>query len=1360
MKRRLIFAFAALWLLSGSILFADAPLPGPLDWRTFRYDAGRSGRAQGVGEILQPAVKWSYFAGSRFSPGVAWIGDASGNGANEAVVVVAGRAVAKNAFDETLWITENHGLENVIGSWDFNGDGVPEVLATRASPPAALVILNGKGGQTLWKFAGFDPKAGSLDQTAVKVADLDGDGLPDIVAKPSIFYPHVHAFGFAEGFQADPLENELWKAELTRYYNSTPLLVGDVDGSQEVEVVLLEYRQVTVLDGATGAHKHVSDDIFDTYLFGHLELAEVDGDPALEIVSIGTNYRNYAVSVYDVETADVLWQFQWVPAADKGLAATNGSLCDLTGDGRPEILVSVYNDTDDEITVYGTDPADHDGVNRPDQWTLLVFDAATGNVLDTEDHAYLRLSADLDGDGRCEVVVQDTEEDGRAIPPFGRLRVLAFHEGRLEPRWSLDDAAVPAYFTYESAAKNTRNSLTSAPVSVFEEGRPPELLLFLDADRDGRPDLLKRYDASGSEPLTRAEWVVPEGADPQLVALNANLGAEGLILFHTSDGVIQVRTRHFEPYGRLRAGRYVGEALAFDAENDGRMDILLQGSDNSLRKLDLSDATVGRPPGVSWSYKGDAAPFHISADRDGDGARETPVRDLTDPANPKVHLLDASGGVLWTAVFSGYEASPQQAAFGDFNGDLVLDLAVVIEDRRVEDGGGNLRLAALDGRDGSELWNVPMELSQTLDRLDIALFVLNGAGDDTDDILTVDRLGWERYDGADGALLFAASGLHFPPQALLADFDEDDVPELLTVNDGETFGIKLFELDAVDPVWTLPHAYQGEVGRRHVGLFGTANGLGFVKATSSGSLEAYGPNGLPVWDAPVYPSAGSLQTEKPEGFQDISGVTVADIDNDGNEDLLFGTSDGLLMAVRLGANGPETLWSFSLDYPVSTPLAADLDGDGLLEILAFTDNGMLHLIDQAGLAAPADVRETALSADLAILNPETDVDEGERLDAIGAAWDAVPDADGYYGMIQDENGNPITDWQDLGSGTQGLLHATLLIDRTYHVRVKAHDAEGEMGEETRSDGILLRDASPPAVLSFDAVPRVFNPALSTVTLQGEAEDASGIRRFVLEAKNEDGETAWTLERNHYAARLYLSRTWDGNGSGGGTLPEGRYGLSLTVEDLGGHVDSSEVVHVNLDRTAPPPPEIDAPGEGALLSDYRPLFEGRAEAESRVTIRETGTLAEICGGQSDAGGAFSCRPDSDLSPGEWTVEAVARDAAGNRSLASDPRHFRIGGASDGDADSPDEDTETPDGDTDSSDEDVETPDGDGTPDGDDRIDGDWTWPADGDDTPDGDASGGGGGGCHSTGPGAAGWLLAGWLFLLLRRRNARDSRSGL
>jgi hypothetical protein len=91
-----------------------------------------------------------------------------------------------------------------------------------------------------------------------------------------------------------------------------------------------------------------------------------------------------------------------------------------------------------------------------------------------------------------------------------------------------------------------------------------------------------------------------------------------------------------------------------------------------------------------------------------------------------------------------------------------------------------------------------------------------------------------------------------------------------------------------------------------------------------------------------------------------------------------------------------------------------------------------------------------------------------------------------------------------------------------------------------------------------------------------------------------------------------------------------------------------------DETAPEPPVVEAPGDGARLLTAHPVFLGTAEALSTVRLYEDGV--ELGATQADRSGRFVMAAALPLLSGVHTVTATATDVQGNTSLPSAPRSF--------------------------------------------------------------------------------------------------------
>ena len=95
---------------------------------------------------------------------------------------------------------------------------------------------------------------------------------------------------------------------------------------------------------------------------------------------------------------------------------------------------------------------------------------------------------------------------------------------------------------------------------------------------------------------------------------------------------------------------------------------------------------------------------------------------------------------------------------------------------------------------------------------------------------------------------------------------------------------------------------------------------------------------------------GSLHWETNLGASG-SNVVTGDVDGDGRYEFLVGTSHHVLHAIGDTGDdehpGARIVWTKKLDGAIGNPIVADLDGDGVSEIVVPTQHGYVHILGKA-----------------------------------------------------------------------------------------------------------------------------------------------------------------------------------------------------------------------------------------------------------------------------------------------------------------------------------------------------------------------------------------------------------------------------
>jgi hypothetical protein len=99
------------------------------------------------------------------------------------------------------------------------------------------------------------------------------------------------------------------------------------------------------------------------------------------------------------------------------------------------------------------------------------------------------------------------------------------------------------------------------------------------------------------------------------------------------------------------------------------------------------------------------------------------------------------------------------------------------------------------------------------------------------------------------------------------------------------------------------------------------------------SVNAYDTKGNLIWSTRI-------------DFGGETGISAADLNNDGKQEIVFGSCDNCIYA--LDGTGKK-LWSYETDFwVVASPIVTDIDNDGKLEIIAGSYDHNIYVLDSEG----------------------------------------------------------------------------------------------------------------------------------------------------------------------------------------------------------------------------------------------------------------------------------------------------------------------------------------------------------------------------------------------------------------------------
>ena len=354
---------------------------------------------------------------------------------------------------------------------------------------------------------------GTNPAALVAVADIDGDGKPDMV----VVNRSTNTFSVLRNIStAGTISTASFAAKVDFATDSTPssVAIGDIDGDGKQDIVITNqflnkisvYRN-TSTSGAitTGSFAAKVNFITDTLsLPTAVAIGDIDGDGKPDL-AVTNSFTNTVSILKNISSVGSITSSSFAAAVDykTGLGPTSVAIGDIDGDGKPDLVIADYNAK--TISVLRNKAS----VNVIDTNSLAAkVDFATGTG------PYALAIGDLNGDGKPEIVVANqgsntisvfanSASSGTILTTSLAAKVDVASGGE-SPYYisiaNIDGDDKPDIVTANlvqnnlSVIKNVYSSGTISSASFagavsFATGNSPFSVSIADMDGDGKPDL-------------------------------------------------------------------------------------------------------------------------------------------------------------------------------------------------------------------------------------------------------------------------------------------------------------------------------------------------------------------------------------------------------------------------------------------------------------------------------------------------------------------------------------------------------------------------------------------------------------------------------------------------------------------------------------------------------------------------------------------------------------------------------------------------------------------------------------------------------------------------------------------------------
>ncbi len=556
-----------------------------------------------------------------------------------------------------------------ITAAEINGDGKRDLIVTNFNGNAVSVLLNTTApGATTVSFAAKQTFATGTNPFSVAVADVNGDGKPDLIVTNTT----SNSVSVLLNTTAPGAATPSFAVQQTFATGQSPrfVTVAEINGDGKPDLIVANYFDNTVsvllnitAPGAT-TPSFAAQRIVTTGLSPRsVTAADVNDDGKPDLIVANFDGSTVSVMLNTTPPGATAPSFATQQTFATGSTPVFVTVADVNGDGKPDLILS--NDNDKTVSVLLNSTAS--GAATPSFAAQQTFATGSG--------AQSVTTTDVNGDGKLDLIVAN--EGGNTVSVL--LNTTA------------PGAAAPSY-----AAQQT-----------FATGTTPYFVTATDVNGDGKPDLIvanfggntvsvllnttapgaatpsfaaQQTFATGSSPASVTVADVNGDGKPDLIVANATDSTVSVLLNTTAPGAT---TPSFATQQTFATGVGPQSVTVANVNGDGKPDLIVANfNDNTISVLLNTTVPGATTPrfATQQTFAAGSGPISITAaEINGGGKPDLIVADRND--NTVSVLLNTTAPGASTPSFATRHTfatgvGPISVTVSEISGDGKPDLIV------------------------------------------------------------------------------------------------------------------------------------------------------------------------------------------------------------------------------------------------------------------------------------------------------------------------------------------------------------------------------------------------------------------------------------------------------------------------------------------------------------------------------------------------------------------------------------------------------------------------------------------------------------------------------------------------------------